>query len=230
MIKMKSFRELLHRKEEQQPEPEKQEAPTIDLRELAKLETATEEQIILAIQKDQRLSERRESLSRYLQKMELKPLEVVEEKILRKQKLSRILVLITQEIHARQQKQASTQFQQEKDWNKENVLKLLPNIRFATRDTKLLRKGMLSLDVIDWHTPTTTKIKIGSTEFDLLKIHPSTWQNAIQHKFTPMFFQVRGTAIKNGKPMKAWRHGDESFEENKQIKLVSPVWLGIMVV
>lgn len=226
---MKSLKQLFHNKDEEQ-QPTQPQQPLIDLKDLATLEDASEEAIIQAIQKEPRLSERRESLARFIQKMERKPLELIEEKILRRQKFSRILVLITQEIRAREQKQVLAQFKGQKEWNKENIPKLLPNIRFATRDVTLLRKGMLSIDVMNWHTPTTTKIKIGKTEFDLEKIHPSTWQNAMAHKFTPMFFQVRGTAIKNGKPMRPWRHGDESFEESKKIKIVSPVWLAIMVV
>jgi len=227
------LKELLLRKKEESTEPEP-EQQTISLKHLDKLENATEEQIVLAIQKDQRLNERRESLSRYLHKLELKPLEVVEEKILRKQKLQRILVLITQEINARKQRQIQAQFKGQKEWNKENVHKLLPNIRVATKDIRLLHEGMLSLDVISWHAPTTTKIKIGNEEFDLMRIHPSRWQNAIAHKFTPMFFQVSGGiqtgAVRDNKPMGRWRHGDESFARNKEIKVTNPVWLAIMVV
>jgi len=233
---MKSFKELLHRKEEQPPEPEKQaqEEEIINLKNLKKLENATDEQVLSAIKRDNRLEERRESLSRFMQKMEVRPLEIVEEKIERRQKLNRILVLITEEIHARQQKQASAQFQQHKDWNKNNIPKLLPNIRFATRDVRLLQKGMLSIDVISWNTPTTTTITIGSTKFDLLKIHPSRWQNAMTHKFSPMFFQISGGigtgATRNNKPMGRWRKGSETYARNKEIKIVSPVWLAIMVV
>ena len=229
---MKSLKQLFH-KEEEPTKPELEQS-IIDLTDLDKLENATEEQIVLAIQKDQRLSERRESLSRYLHKLELKPLEVVEEKIVRKQKLNRILVLISEEIHVRQQKQVLTKFKTQKDWNKENIPKLLPNIRFATKDIRLLHKGMLSIDVISWNTPENTTITIGSTKFDLMKIHPSQWQNAIAHKFSPMFFQVSGGiqtgAVRDNKPMKRWRSGNESFAENKKIKLVSPVYLMLMLV
>lgn len=218
---------LHHKKQEPPPEPEQ---PTINLKDLAKLETATEEQILSAIQKEPRLSERKESLARYLQKMEIKPLEVVEEKILRKQKLNRILVLMTQEIHNREQRQIQAQFEQQKDWNKENIPKLLPNIRFATKDVRLLREGMLNISVISWNTPESTKIKIGNVQFDLLKIHPSKWQELMTHKFTPMFFQVRGNAIRDGKEMGKWRNGSESYERNKQIQIVSPLWICFMVV
>jgi len=227
-IEMKSFKELLHRKQE---EPENQEeAPIISLKDLAKLEDTPEEAIIQAIEREPRLSERRESLSRYLQKMEIKPLEVVEEKIVRKQKLNKILVLMTQEIHAREQRQIQAQYEQEKHGRKEIIAKVLPNVRYCTKDVSLLMSGVLSLDVMTWKIPESTKINVAEKEFDLNTIDSRKWREMIQFKFHPIFIRLQKNAMRHGKPIGHWRHGEETYTENKAIEIGAEIILAVMVV
>lgn len=222
------LRKLLHHKEEPtEPEPEQ---PKIDLTDLEELITANEQDVINAIQAEPRLEERKDSLIEYLKRMERKPLELIEEKMTRRKKLNKIVALIKREIHNREQQKVRIQFQQEKKWNEDNLEQLLPNVRYCTRDIPLLMRGLLTIDVMNWNTPTSTKIEIRGTEFDLNTIHPTKWREMLQSKFHPIYIRTQKNAMRDGKPLGKWRKGSETYERNKQIQIGTEVIFALMIV
>lgn len=220
------------KKKEIQPKEEK----PLKFSDITDIETVSMEQFheMLKQEPTNQLSARVDTLKRHFKTMTFKPLETVEEKQKRRRKINTFIGIIETEITKRRATKAKTDFANDKLWNEENVPKLLPNIRYCLgANVTNLRKGLINISIPQWQTPETTIIKIGDTQFDLMRIHPQEWKSLIQRKFTPAYFSISGTktgAKRNGKEMDRWRSGRESFIQNKKIKLVPSTYLALMVV
>jgi len=223
-------------KKQEPPPPEQKEEEQIKLSDITDLNTITQIQFqdLMKRENTSQLSARLDTLKHHLKTMTFLPMETPEEKIKRKRKVNLFMSMLQTEITQRRNTQAKVQFESEKNWNKENIPRMLPNIRYTSGANVIsLRKGMITLDIPVWQTPESTTIKIGHTEFDLMRMHPSIWKTMLQHKFTPMYFPITGTktgAIRNGKELKHWRTGKETYTEAQKIKLTQPTYLAIMLV
>lgn len=234
---MKSLSELLRRKKEEPTEPENNEKQEMKLSEISNLDSISEAQLMKLIKQESTstLTARLDTLIRHSKEMKFLPMETVEEKIQRKNKINKFISIFQTEIHTREQVKTKAQFQQQKISNKETVQRLIRNreIRWTTQDVNLFKRGLISIDVMRWHTATSQIITIGTTKFDLEKIHPNTWKSLTEHKFAPTLIPISGIrtgATREQKEMERWRSGKETYAENKKIKLVNPVYLAIMVV
>ena len=228
------LKELLHHKKQPLPsEPE----PKNKLSEISNLDSISEAELIPLIKQEttSTLRARLDTLIRHSKEMKFLPMETVEEKMQRRNKINKFISLFRTEIHNREQVKTKAQFKTQKISNKETVQRLIQDreIRYTTQSVNLYKRGLLTIDAMKWHTAESSKLKLGNVIFDLERIHPNTWQSLIQHKFAPTLIPISGArtgAIREHKELKRWRSGAETYTENKNIKLVSETWLALMVV
>lgn len=233
---MTSIKELLFRKKEEE------ESPIIPL-SMINLETANIENIKKALTTTNltELYSRLDALKLYAMKMHTirKPIETAQERVKRQKKIRDIIQCFQAEITDRNKLKKVKQSKENIAWNKENVPRMLNDLRYAIHSYNHLRQGLDRLTDLKWIKPQSEIIEFKSNtgrtiKFSLInRISTNILKRIMNSQLNPIFLRIESSPtgrIRNGKPVMLVRDSNEGYSGEQKIKEFTETYLGLMKV
>ncbi len=158
---------------------------------------------------------RRDSLQKFFRETDRRPLELVEEKIERKTKITSLLQILNEEI-TKKEKALAIETQKIQEKNRQDTAKLiLPDLRIChTSQVDHLIKGILSIDVLVWEKISDVEFDVtmrtgNKKRFNLIKdLSDSQWRTLIGHALTPVYVVLEPQGIyRKGVLQSLWYDG-----------------------